>query len=164
MISVSKLSSSDAARCQSHFTVWLLLIHICPEIKFVSLSWSCLPASASPECSESTLSSKKPQYVFSLFEKFQLNFRIRLIFVMIYWSTTEFPPSRRTKSRISYREHTELVDESISPEGISTKTIPAVGEVLKLDLLLTVSCRCLNKNRYDTLLGCLEKIDIMDIR
>lgn len=74
------------------------------------------------------------------------------------------PPSRRTKSRISYREHTELVDESISPEGISTKTIPAVGEVLKLDLLLTVSCRCLNKNRYDTLLGCLEKIDIMDIR
>lgn len=67
-------------------------------------------------------------------------------------------PSRRTKSRISYREHTELVDESILPEGISTKTIPAVGEVLKLDLLLTVSCRCLNKNRYDTLLGCLEKI------
>lgn len=60
------------------------------------------------------------------------------------------PPSRRTKSRISYREHTELVDESISPEGISTKTIPAVGEVLKLDLLLTVSCRCLNKNRWHT--------------
>lgn len=165
MMSVSKLLSSDAARCQSHFTVWLLLIHICPELKFVSLSWSCLPASASAECRESTLSSTD--------QKWSVTKNLNMCFLCLrsFSSTSEsdlFPwwfidprqssPSRRTKSRISYREHTELVDESISPEGISTKTIPAVGEVLKLDLLLTVSCRCLNKNRYDTLLGCLEKI------
>lgn len=65
------------------------------------------------------------------------------------------PPKQRTKSRIGSREHTELVDDSVSLEDISTEEMPAVRKVLKLDLLVTVSPCCLNKNRYDILLGHL---------
>lgn len=55
------------------------------------------------------------------------------------------PPKRRTKSRISYREHTELVDDSVSLEDIWAEKMPAVREVLKLDLLLPLPPCCLNK-------------------
>lgn len=46
------------------------------------------------------------------------------------------PPKQRPKSRLGYRELTELVDDSVSLEDISAGPMSAVREVLKQDLLL----------------------------